>query len=282
MKTVVLSDTAIIGSDIVDLEEGYKLLNILQHKGINVVWLSNCPLNYMHEIGVKVDKDGKTEYEFLGPKVFRKHDGLSIISHGDGVQLVSRTLRPTYTIFGNGIGTLDFEGELIRQEEFLKKSTVNGMIDVFKEHGYKSIRWLDKNLGLGDRRLQNGDDAYKFFTPENGVAEPTNRVYGMQCSSRGSENDFNLMNELCYKVKGIRAYRLNNKPCFYNENVNKLVALNKLLDHEDLNIDDCVLILNELTDDVLARQYPNITEKVRGELYPEETKTLAKVLKEIS
>lgn len=280
MRTIVMSDTAIIGSDIADLEEGYKLLTELQHKGIKLIWLSNRPEYCMRLIGAKVLEDGKTEYEYLGPKV-NKGEGINLISHGEGVELVSRTIIPDFTIFGNGICTLDKNEELIRQEEFFKKSTVDRMVKVFESYDYKSIANLKRD-SLGDRCIQQGEDVYKFFTPENGVEKPTNRVYGMQCSSRGSENDFNLMNELCYKVKGIRAYRLNNKPCFYNENVNKLVALNKLLDHEDLNIDDCVLVLNELTDDVLARQYPNITEKVKGGLYPEETKTLAKVLKEIS
>lgn len=280
MKTIVLSDTTIIGKDIEDLEEGYRLLNTLQHKGINIIWLTNRPLNYMNEIGVKVAKDGKTNYDFLGPRVFDK-DGIKIVSHGEDSQMICRPIYPNYIIFGNGIGTLDYEGELIRQEEFLKKSTVDEMVNVFREHGYNSMLWHDRNC-LEDRSLQKGDDLYKFFTPESGKVKPTNRVYGMQCSSRGKEEDYDIMHELCYKVKGIRAYRLNNKPCFYNKDVNKLVALEKLLDHEDMNIDDCVLILNELTDALLAEKYPRLTEEVRGELYPEKEKTLAKVLREIS
>ena len=53
------------------------------------------------------------------------------------------------------------------------------------------------------------------------------------------------------------------------------------MDHEDINVDDCLMILSELTDDVLLREYPKQSEVVRGEMCPESTKTLAKVLNEI-
>ncbi|MDE6292532.1 MAG: hypothetical protein K2L98_02495, partial [Bacilli bacterium] len=134
---------------------------------------------------------------------------------------------------------------------------------------------------LGDRCFSNGENVYKFFNPENGVAKPNNRVYGMQCGGRGSEEDNKIMNNICYRVKEIRAYRLNGKPCFYHKDVNKYVALTKLLDHEDINVDDCYMILSELTDDVLLRGFPKQSETVRGEMCPQSTKTLAKVLDEI-
>lgn len=280
MRTIVMSDTAIIGSDIADLEEGYKLLTELQHKGIKLIWLSNRPEYCMRVIGARVFEGGKTKYEYLGTKVNRG-EGINLISHGEGVELVSRTIYPDFTIFGNGICTFDRNEELIRQEEFLKKSTVDAMTDCLERCGYKSID-SSKRDGLGDRCIQNGEYFYKYFTPENGVAEPTNRVYGMQCSGSNHMYEHNTIEAMSVRVPEMKAYMLNNKICFYHQDINKLVALEKLLDHEDMNIDDCVLILSELTDDVLLSEYPKISEKVKGELAPKSKKTLAKVLREIS
>lgn len=279
MKTLVLSDMAILGSDVDDFRQGLKRLNELQHKGVKLVWLSNRPEYCMRIIGAKVLDDNRVVYEYLDSKKNRG-EGINIVTYGHVDQLISQNIMPDYTIYGNGICTLDRDEELIRQDEFLKKSTVDKMIKVFEDNGYTSIEGL-KCDAFGDRCFKSGENVYKFFTPENGVAKPTNRVYGMQCGGRGYDLDEKIMKDLTYKVTGIRAYRLNNKPCFYNKDVNKLVALNKLLDHEDINVDDCYMILSELTDDVLLREFPKQSEVVRGEMCPQATRTLAKVLKDI-
>lgn len=279
MKTIVLSDMAILGSDVEDFQQGLKKLAELQHKRVKLIWLSNRPEYCMRKIGAKVLEDGRVVYEYLGPLETRG-DGISITTYGHIEHLLGQNIKPDYTIYGNGICTLDCDDELIRQDEFFKKSTIEEMIEVFENNGYYSMESLRKDR-FGDRCFCRGEDVYKFFNPENGVAKPNNRVYGMQCSGRGSEEDNKIMDDICYRVKEIRAYRLNGKPCFYHKDVNKYVALTKLLDHEDINVDDCQMILSELTDDVLLREFPKQSEVVRGEMCPQSTKTLAKVLKDI-
>lgn len=279
MKTIVLSDMAILGSDVQDFKQGLKKLYELQRKGIKLIWLSNRPENCMRMIGAKVLDDESVTYEYLGASVNRG-DGIAIVTYGNVEQMTSQNICPDYIIYGNGICTLDRDEELIRQDEFLKRATIDEMIEVFEDNGYHSMERLKRDT-LGDRCFGKGEDVYKFFNPENGVAKPNNRVYGMQCSGRGSEADSKIMNDICYRVKDIRSYRLNGKPCFYHKDVNKYTSLIKLLDHEDMKVDDCHMILSELTDDVLLREFPKLCETVRGEMCPQSTKTLAKVLNEI-
>lgn len=280
MKALVVSDLAILGSNAGDMQQGLKKLLELQHKGVKLIWLSNRPEYCMRRIGAKVLEDGSVVYEYLGPLETRG-DGISITTYGHVPQLIGQNIKPDYTIYGNGICTLDRDEELIRQDEFLKQSAIEEMVRVFEDSGYHSMENLRRDR-FGDRCFGKGEDVYKFFNPENGVAVPNNRVYGMQCSGRGSEEDNKIMNNICYRVKEIRPYRLNGKPCFYHKDVNKYTALTKLFDHEDINVDESYMILSELTDDVLLREFPNQSEVVRGEMCPQSTKTLAKVLNEIS
>ncbi len=280
MSTIILSDMALLGSNVEDLYDGVKRLKELESKGVRIILLSNRPEYCMRMIGANVGDDNLVRYKYLWP-VEERGKGINIIVLRQAKKESPINLKLDYMIYGNGICTLDREEELIRQDEFMKRTTIAKMIDIFESNGYSSMEKLEQDK-FGDRCFNNSEDAYKFFNPENGVAKPNNRVYGMQCSGRGSEQDDVIMREIESAVPEMKAYRLNGKPCFYQRDVNKLVALNKLLDHEDINVDDCYMILSELTDDVLLREYPKQSTVVRGEMCPASTKTLAKVLKELS
>lgn len=282
MKTIILSDMALLGSDVEDTRDGIKRLNYLQHQGFNIVMLSNRPEYCMRKIGGSVNDKGEVSYQYLGNCDVRG-EGVSVVLFRPNIEtLYTLPIKADYTIFGNGICTFDSEDELISMREFIKKSDLNKMISVFEENGYASIESRLKSMDrFGDRCIAQGEDIYKFFVPENGVSKPSNRVYGMQCSGRDEEQDAEIIARVEENVSGIRGYRLNGKPCFYQKSADKLHALHQLLDHEDIKVDDCLMILSELTDDVILDMYPYKSEVVKGELKPNSPKTLAKVLKEV-
>ncbi len=280
MNTIVLSDMSLLGNNVQDTEAGIKKLHQLQHYGLKTIILSNRPEYCMRIIGARVDEDGNVRYQYRDSCNI-KGNGVDVVAFRPGEKILySIKVQPDYTIFGNGICTFDNEDELIRLGEFIKKSDLDKMVDIFETSGYASLENRIKDR-FGDRCFKPGEDIYKFFNPENGVSSPNNRVYGMQCSERDEAQDMAIISKMEENMPNIKGYRLNGKPCFYQRDVNKLVALNKLLDHEDINVDDCLMILSELTDDVLLREYPKQSEVVRGEMCPESTKTLAKVLNEI-
>lgn len=282
MKNIILSDMALLGRDVDDTRDGIKRLNNLQHKGVRIVILSNRPEYCMRMIGGRVNKENEVSYEYLG-NCDTRGEGIRIILFKPGIEtLYNIPVKADYTIFGNGICTFDNLDELISMREFIKKSDLAKMVDVFEHNGYASIEARRKPMDhFGDRCISLGEDIYKFFVPETGVSTPSNRVYGMQCSGRSEFADADIIAKVEESVSGIKGYRLNGKPCFYQEKSNKLHALHQLFDHEDINIDDCLMILSELTDDVILSEYPQRCEIVKGELKRESPKTLAKVLKEV-
>lgn len=281
MRKLVISDMALLGSSVDDTQEGIKLLKDLQNKGVDIIVLSNRPEYCMRKIGIKIGDDGSVSYEYIGPCDI-KGNGIDVMMYNESVDkhIYRENIHPDYTIYGNGICIFDKYDQLLYQGHFINQDTLEAMISLFEENGYVSYdKLLLARDQFGDRCFGKGDNVYKFFAPENGVSRPSNNIYGMQCSGRDEEKDEQIIHTIEGKIDNIRGYRLNSKPCFYQRDVNKLTALDNLLTRKNIKIEDCMLILSELTDDVLIDSYSEQCEIVKGEYERSTSNTLAKVIK---
>lgn len=256
MNTIVLSDTALLDDNYQTTKEGIDYLKLLQSKGFKLIVLSNRPELCMRKIGAFVYPDGKIEYRYLGSCDI-KGNGIDIVFHNDNQIIEEINIKYDYTIFGNGICAFDTQDRLIYQGQFITREILNEMIKTFRINGYKSyneLLTLQKD-SFGDRCFTGREDVYKFFTPTIGTAEITDDVYGMQCSYRSDEEDNYIIEQIEKVTPSIKGYILNGKPCFYQKEINKLVALNYLANNYDINIDEAIILLNEVTDDVISSKY---------------------------
>lgn len=256
MDTIILSDTAILGSDYQSTKEGICCLKVLQSKGYKLIVLSNRPELCMRKIGVFVSDDGKISYRYLGSCDI-KGNGVDIIFHDDKHIIEEINMKYDYTIFGNGICTFNKQDELIYQGKFITRETLNEMVKIFRESGYRSYGEL-QNLSKdkhGDRCFSGREDVYKFFTPTIGTTKITNDIYGMQCSSRSVIEDNSIIDKIENEIPSIVGYLLNSKPCFYQKSVNKLATLHYLANNYDINIAESIILLSEVTDDVINSKY---------------------------
>lgn len=256
MDTIILSDTAILGSDYQSTKEGICCLKVLQSKGYKLIVLSNRPELCMRKIGAFVSDDGKISYRYLGSCDI-KGNGVDIIFHDDKHIIEEINMKYDYTIFGNGICTFNKQDELIYQGKFITRETLNEMVKIFRESGYRSYGEL-QNLSKdkhGDRCFSGREDVYKFFTPTIGTTKITNDIYGMQCSSRSVLEDNSIIDKIENEIPSIVGYLLNSKPCFYQKSANKLAALHYLANNYDINIAESIILLSEVTDDVINSKY---------------------------
>lgn len=286
MDKIIVSDTALIGSNYQDTKDGIRLLKQFQKDGCKIIILSNRPELCMRKIGAYINPDSSISYRYLGA-CDKKGNGIDFIIHNDTTIHEEYNIKPDFSIFGNGIAAFGREDNLIYQGDFLTSEQLNEMIQFFKAHGYRSYKEYASlsQDSFGDRCFQGREDVYKFFTPEIGSDSFNNRTYGMQCSSRGTEEDEAIVAEVERKMPEIAGYVLNGKPCFYQKRVNKLVALNSVLNQYGLNISESLIVLCEKTDKVILQQYPNLSNCV-GDLEPllvrpKEPNSLAKVLKKV-
>ena len=256
MNTIILSDTAILGSNYQSTKEGIYCLKLLQDKGYKLVVLSNRPELCMRKIGAFVSNDEKISYRYLGSCVI-KGNGIDIIFHDDKRIIEEINIKYDYTIFGNGICTFNNQDKLIYQGKFITREILNEMIKIFRENGYKSygeLLTISKD-SYGDRCFSGREDVYKFFTPTIGTTILSDNIYGMQCSSRSDTENTDIINKIDNRIPNIVGYVLNSKPCFYQKDINKLTALHHLANNYDINIDESIILLSEVTDDVINSKY---------------------------
>lgn len=256
MKTIILSDMALLGLDYQSTKDGILYLKLLQSKGYKLVTLSNRPELCMRKIGAHISLDGKISYQYLGSSQ-TKGNGLDIIFLDDQHIIEEINLKYDYTIFGNGICAFNNQDELIYQGEFISRDVLEEMIATFRKHGYKSygeFAQLQKD-SFGDRCFKGREDVYKFFTPAIGTTEISDDIYGMQCSSRSIVEDAYIIKCIHDATPNIVGYLLNGKPCFYQDKVNKLVALNYLANNYGINIEGSIILLKEITDNVINSEY---------------------------
>lgn len=282
MKTIVMSDTVLLGADYEDTKKGINYLKKLQHDGYMLIILSNRPEFCMRKIGAYIPTNKGVYYRYLGA-CQEKGNGIDIIFHDDNQVYESINIHADYTIFGNGIKIFNRNDETVYQAPYLEQELLQNMIRNFREYGYISYGEkisLEKDL-LQDRCFSGGEDVYKFFTPEIGTSTVCDNIYGMQCSSRTSlENDL-IMEYVELENPSIVGYLLNGKPCFYQRKVNKLEAFEYLLNcTEDIKLEDVYFLLNEPTDDVILEKYP------KQSIYLDDTlnghHSLVKTLKTVS
>ena len=286
MDKIIVSDTALIGLDYQDTKDGFNLLKVFQKEGCKIIVLSNRPELCMRKIGAHINLDSSMSYRYLGA-CDKKGNGIDLIIHDDMGLQEEYKLKPDFSIFGNGISAFDKNDQLIYQGDFLTSEQLDKMIQLFREHGYRSFKeYASLNQdSFGDRCFQGREDVYKFFTPEIGSDSPNSRTYGMQCSSRGIEEDEAIVGEVENKIPEMVGYVLNGKPCFYQKRVSKLEALNSVLNLYGIHISESLIILSEKTDKVILQQYPNLSTCV-GELSTtidnsKAPNSLAKVLRKI-
>lgn len=258
MKTIIISDTALLGADYEDTKRGLNYLKELQHDGYILVMLSNRPEFCMRKIGAYTPQGKKVYYRYLGA-CSEKGKGIDIIFHDDNQIYESINIQADYTIFGNGMKVFNSKDETIYQAPYIEKSVLTNMIRNFRNYGYVSY---DEKISLShdslhDRCFVGGEDVYKFFTPEIGVSTISDNIYGMQCSSRTSLEDDLIIEYIEMENPSIIGYLLNGKPCFYQRKVNKLEAFEYLLNYtEDIKLKDACFLLNEPTDDIILEKYP--------------------------
>lgn len=281
MDTIILSDTALIGSDYQNTKEGICCLKLLQSKGYKLIVLSNRPELCMRKIGAFVSNDGKISYRYLGSCDI-KENGIDIIFHDDKHIIEEINLKYDYTIFGNGICTFNKQDELIYQGKFITREALNEMVKIFRKSGYRSygeLQSLSKDKH-GDRCFSGREDVYKFFTPTIGTTKITDDIYGMQCSCRSDMEDDDIIDKIENNIPSIVGYQLNSKPCFYQRNVNKLTALHYLANNYGINISESIILLSEVTDNVINSIYPasNLAGKANNSVKYE---TINHVLKKV-
>ncbi len=254
MNSIILSDTAILSSDYQSTMENIYNLKLLQMKGYKLVILSNRPELCMRKIGAYMSPRGDISYNYLG-LCDTKRNGIDVIFHNGDSVIEEINLKYDYTIFGNGICAFNRNDELVYQGKFISRELLNEMIETIRNNGYTSMRECLRKDRCGDMCFKGREDVYKFFTPTIGTAEITDNIYGMQCSSRSLNEDKYIVEQIEKITPDIIGYILNNKPCFYQKEINKLVALNYLASNYGINIDDAIILLSEPTDDVINHEY---------------------------
>jgi len=288
-KTIAISDTALLGANYQDSMEGIQTLNSLQKDGYKLVILSNRPEYCMRKIGGFTPQKESVYYRYLGPSQ-EKGKGIHITffdAESPILNVISEMhLKADFTIFGNGIKVFDKNDETVYEGFYIDSSTLDHMIQNFRDTGYISYGELSlKKDALGDQCFKQGDRVYKFFTPEIGTETKNDRVYGMQCSGICSYYDDLIIEYIEKENPTIRGYSLNLKPCFYQRNINKLSAFQGLLEQNcGIDIEHTSFILNEPTDDVLLETYSDLSYCLGLDLNnpKEDENTLVKILNKIS
>ncbi len=256
MNTIILSDTAILGLDYKTTKEGIFYLKLLQDKGYKLVILSNRPELCMRKIGAFVSHNGEISYRYLGSCDI-KGNGIDIVFFDDKNIIEEINIKYDYTIFGNGICAFDKQDKLIYQGQFITREILNEMVKIFRENGYRSYDELQmlQEDSYDNRYFSGRDDAYKFFTPLIGSTKITDNIYGMQCSYRSEVENKYIIEKIESTTPNIIGYILNDKPCFYQRKINKLTALNYLANNYGININEAIILLSEITDDIINDKY---------------------------
>lgn len=284
MKTIILSDTSFLGLNYLDAKEGILSLKELQ-SGYKIILMSNRPSECMRKIGIYINDEKQTEYRYLGGCDL-KNNGIDITIFDDNDLKEEYNLKADFTIFGNGIAAFDKTDNLIYQGGFINKELLNDLVKVFRLRGYRSYGEYLSSIqnSFYDGCGFSNEDVYKFFTPQIATDKINDQIYGMQCSSRGLGEDNNIISIIEHHFSKMVGYRLNGKPCFYQRDINKLVALKNIAQKYDIDIVNSIMILSEFTDDVILKQYYNSAYCIGDIAHYKDNKdenSLSKVLKRL-
>lgn len=246
-----MSDIALVGSDFKDTEEGLNYLKGLQCDGRRLILLSSRPEFCMHTIDAYTLQKEKIIYKNLDI-LTEKGQGIDINLYDQSKLLKRINIQADYTILGNGIKIFNDKEETIYEAPYLEEEVLEHMITSFMEYGYTSYpSHLQKDS------IQK---IYQFLTSQMISNRSEHNIYGVKCCSRSSyENDL-LIEHIEYNNPSIVGYLLNGYLCFYQKNVNKLMAFEHLLSIcPDIDLNQTSFILCDATDYIIAQKYPDLS-----------------------
>lgn len=286
MKTIVISDTALLAHTYEETVEGILYLRQLQNLGYKIILLSNWPEYCMRIIGGRCNGNEEVSYEYLGTKI-QAGSKIDIKLFNDTNLDKTFTIRPNYNIFGNGIKVSNQFDDKVYEGNYMSEEMVQQLIDSLRNLGYVSLE-EQENLAKVEcegRYLSSDENVYKFFNSTIESATPYARTYGMQCNSRGSLEDIKTILAIEAQMPSIVGYELNGKPCFFQKDVNKKAAFEHLTAQEHIDINRTYFVLSEATDSDIANKYSNTSYIVSRDVlvtgHVEKAPSLAKALYKI-
>lgn len=293
MKTIVVSDTALAGVSYEDTLRGIYTLKKMQEDGNKIIVLTNDPDYSICQIGGNAIPSYRMNFQDYS-NISRKDPGIDIILYNHGEIMNDIEIKPNYTVVGNGIEILDSDDIIIHSEKSIDTDTLQNMEDIFHQFGYSSLVENKPNIEVGlDEELTNEDyekakmiDRYKFFTPKRVLKEKNDQVYAVVCDSRVSFLDGILIGEIESANKGIKGCIVDNRPYFYQEEINKLKAFRHILQRDpNINLEETYFILDSATDGVIMGSYPEnsycLNDRIVTSKRVKTERTLSKVLDRI-
>ncbi len=251
-RTYVISDTLLLGKSIKDTIEALKIIKEIKLKGDKIVILSNRPSMCMKPICGQVNEDQSINYVYK-PECNIKGNGLDVRLIDNNEVIANYNIAYDYNLFGNGIAIFDQNDEYIYLGKFIERDILNQMINIFEARGYKPANYC----------FSPGDSVYKFFRPNNGATEISDDTYGMQCGSVSPAYDAETIKAIERATGSIVGYQSNNKPCFYNKAMNKMLTLRRgLITPQLIDIEKTTIFLGDETEDCLADMYGDLAYKV--------------------
>lgn len=294
MKTIVVSDTALAGTSYEDTTRGIETLIEMQEKGNKIVVLTNDPDYSICQIGGNNMKSYRMPFQDYS-NISRKEPGIDIILYDKGSFKEDIVIRPDYTIVGNGIEILDSDDIVINSEKSIDIDTLENIEDMFHQFGYSSLNEnmpedikVDMNTELTQEHIEGIKvvDRYKFFTPRRVVKEKNDQVYAVVCDSRISFLDAIIIGEVQAANKGIKGCIVDDRPYFYQEEINKLKAFKHLLQRDpNIDLEETYFILDNATDGIIMGSYPEksycLDNRIIVSKMVKTEETLSKVLQKI-
>ena len=275
MKNIVISDTALIGKTYDETLDGLEYLKYLQEQKNRLILLSNKLESNAYKIGIYTFLRRSMESE-KSPYFTEDNKGLEVTLFDDDRLLRLFNYKLDYTILGNGIKAFDGDNNLIYQGKFLEKEQLESMVKIFNRHTYLS----------SDIESIEDKDTYKFMTLDGDTDKVTDNVFGMNCSNRSYIMNSIIVSEMQAENPFVVGYNMEDKPYFYQKEVNKLTAFKEILkSNPDIDINQTIFILNELTDKPILEEYADLSYSLNNRLVTEKeynkADSLAKVLEKI-
>lgn len=244
MKTIVISDTALLGITLDDTVKGIKLLKDHQELGSKIIVLSNNCENNIHNYIVSASRGIKATREEVS-NIYTNTSGIKFMINHDLYNFQTLSLIPDYVILGNGEKIINDNNEVIYDDSFIEQELLLKVGNKLQEFSYSN------------NPIRNNDSAYCFLTENGETNDINNDIYGIKCPSRGYVLDSLVISEVEKSTKKIKGYLEDNNLYFYKKEMNKLKCLREIFKlNPNMNINDVMLILDNATDDVLIREFP--------------------------
>ncbi len=243
MKTIVVSDTALLGLTYNNTIEGIKMIKDLQEQGNKIVVLSNDPEYRVHKIGAISPINYVSKKEET--KATKEATGIRFVIHKGEDCIRTLSLNPDYIVLGNGVRVINKENETIYQDKFISKDTLNELEICLHDLGF--TKPVD---------AKEEDSTYRFLTPNNEELSIHDNTYSVRCNNRGSILNGVALSEIEHNFPSLKGYIIDDMPHFYSKEINKLKALREVFkENPDISFEDTMFVLDNVTDDVLLSKY---------------------------